>query len=318
MKKLLSIAMATALAVTCTAGIAVGTAVAKEATPAPAAETAQVYLVPGSWYDAAAKETKYNTVAGLTALTAEEKAALNLEEGPNVYKAGAAGTELPAPATEHTDAQGAPFVFQGWWYIEKATVTYTETVPSVKEDLYLYADFRAALSQRHEPAAPTEQVGGGEKNFMLITHEDDTQDIVPLLVSGTDAWAVDDMGYGTPVQFFNEYFTLRKNDRIKVYLTNIDPEEGDKEPVAYPKPLVGPSYKYFPNMLEASGSNRTSNYLFADSYGLDGSGVVEDGEEFEMAYIQQVTMTFRIYIKVNYGSSSTKSGQLSVYIERKA
>lgn len=317
MKKLLSIAMATALAVTCTAGIAAGTAAA-EVTPAPAAETAQVYLVPGSWYDAAAKTTKYNTVEGATALSADEKTALHLEAAPNVYKAGAAGTTLPTPATTHTDAEGEPFVFQGWWYIEDATVTYTETVPSVKEDLYLYADFRAALSQRHEPAAPTEQGGGGEKNFMLVTHEDDTTDVVPLLVSGTDAWAVDDMGYGTPVQFFNEYFTLRKNDRIKVYLTNVDPENGDAEPVAYPKLLVGPSYKYFPNALEASGSNRTSNYLFADSHGLDGSGVVEDGEEFEMAYIPQETMTFRIYIKVNFASSSTKSGQLSVYIERKA
>ncbi len=317
MKKLLSIAMATALVATC-ATAAIGASAAEGAAPAPAQETAQVYLVPGSWYDAASKETKYNTVEGLTALTTEEKQALHLEEGPNVYKAGAAGTELPDPVTEKKDKEGEPFVFQGWWYIENATVTYAETVPEVKEDLYLYADFRAALSQRHEPAAPTEQVGGGEKNFMLITHEDGTEDIVPLLVSGTDAWAVDDMGYGTPVQFFNEYFTLRKNDRIKVYLTNIDPENGDKEPVAYPKPLVGPSYKYFPNMLEASGSNRTSNYLFADSYGLDGSGVVEDGEEFAMAYIPQETMTFRIYIKVNYGSSSTKSGQLSVYMERKA
>ncbi len=315
MKKLLSIAMATALFAGCTAGIALS--VTAEDAPA-ATPAAQVYLIPGSWYDAAAKETKYNTVEGATALSAKEKGELHLEAEPNVYKAGAVGEQLPTPVTEKTDKEGEPFVFQGWWYIVNASVTYTDVVPETEQPLYLYADFRAALSQRHEPAAPTEQVGGGEKNFMLVTHEDDTQEVIPLLVSGTDAWAVDDMGYGTPVQFFNEYFTLRKNDRIKVYLTNVDPENGDAKPVAYPKPLVGPTYKYFPNALEASGSNRTSNYLFADSYGLDGSGVVEDGEEFEMAYIQQVTMTFRIYIKVNYGSSSTKSGQLSVYIERKA
>ncbi len=316
MKKLLSIAMATALAVTCTAGIAVGTAAAEEM-PAPAAETAQVYLVPGSWYDADAKQTKYNTVEGATALSAEEKTALNFSEAQTVYKAGAAGTTLPTPATTHTDAEGEPFVFQGWWYIQAATVTYTETVPSVKEDLYLYADFRAALSQRHEPAAPTEQVGGGEKNFMLITHEDDTQDVVPLLVSGTDVWNVYDMGYGSKVQFFNEYFTLKKNDRIKVYLTDIsDGAKHDDVPVPYPKPH--PTYGYFSYTLETSGNNRTSDYLFADSYGLDGSGVVEEGEEPEMAYIPQETLTFRIYIKVEAGGSGMRENRLQVYLERKA
>ncbi len=316
MKKVLSIAMATALAATCTAGLVIGVS-AEGDVPAPAAETAQVYLVPGSWYDAAAKTTKYNTVEGLTALTAEEKTALNLEEAPNVYKAGAAGTELPEPSTEKKDKDGEPFVFQGWWYIVDASVTYTDTVPEAKSDLYLYADFRAALSQRHEPAAPTEQVGGGEKNFMLITHEDDTQDVVPLLVSGTDVWNVYDMGYGSKVQFFNEYFTLRKNDRIKVYLTDIsDGAKHDDKPVPYPKPH--PTYGYFSYTLETSGNNRTSDYLFADSYGLDGSGVVEEGEEPEMAYIPQETLTFRIYIKVEAGGSGMRENRLQVYLERKA
>ena len=302
MKKLLSIAMATALVATCAAGVAVGAA-ALENAPAPAAETAQVYLVPGSWYDTEAKETKYNTVAGATALSSEEKTALKLEEEPNVYKAGAAGTELPTPATEHTDAEGEPFVFQGWWYIVNASVTYTEVVPEAKEDLYHYADFRAAFSQRHEPAAPPEQIGQGDKNFMEVTHEDGTVDYLPLLVSGTDQSGKQEMGYGTPVQFFNEYFELRHNDRIKVYLTDIS-EDSDGKPAAYPKR----SSSGFVVTFEANGSgtNRTANYL------CDDITASNKDDEYTMAYHHTDTMTFRVYIKVE------TNGRLDVYMEPKA
>ncbi len=325
MKKILTVALATIMTAACVGGLSVSAAAAQTASEnssvaAPAAaEAAQTYLVPGSWYDGKTKETKYNTVSGLTALTEAEKEALHLEKEPNIYRAGAAGSELPEPVTEKTDAEGKPFVFQGWWYIEDASVTYTETVPETDGILYLYADFRAAASQRHDPVTPPEQVGGGEKNFLLITHEDGSEDVVPLLVSGTDVWNVYDMGYGSKVQFFNEYFTLKKNDRIKVYLTDIGTSDRhDDEPFVYPKPTVGPGYKYFSFSLESSGSNSTSDYLFADSYGLDGSGVVEDGEEPEMAYIPQETMTFRIYIKVEAGGSGMREGRLQVYMERKA
>ena len=257
MKKFMTLAMAAVLSAACMTGMALSVDGAQE-------NKAAVYLVPGTWYDFESKETKNNTVAGLTALTEEEKAALHLEAQPNVYRAGAEGETLPVPVTEKTDAEGEPFVFQGWWYIRNASVTYTETVPAASENLYLYADFRAALSQRSEPKDPPEQIGGGEKNFLLVTHEDGSQDVVPLLVSGTDVWNVYDMGYGSKVQFFNEYFSLRKNDRIKVYLTDIsDSEKHDDKPVPYPKPNVGPTYKYFSFTLESSGSNKTSDYLFA-------------------------------------------------------
>ncbi len=301
MKKLLSIAMATALVATCATGVAVGAAAIEAA---PAAETAQVYLVPGSWYDAEEKETRYNTVEGATALTAEEKAGLNFAEAQTVYKAGAAGTELPTPETEHTDAEGAPFVFQGWWYIVNASVTYTETVPETREALYLYADFRAALSQRHEPAAPSAQVGQGDKNFMEVTHDDGTKEYLPLLVSGTDQSGKSEMGYGTPVQFSNEYFELRHNDRIKVYLTNISEEGGDEEPTAYPKRSSSGYVVTFE--ANGSGTNKTANYLCDDL-----ATSTKDGA-YTMAYHHSDTMTFRVYIKVE------TSGRLDVYLEPKA
>ena len=298
--------MATVLAATCTAGIAAGAAAA-EVTPAPASETAQVYLMPGTWYDAAAQKTKKNSVEGLTALNADEKETLHLEEEANVYKAGAAGTTLPVPKTDKKDAKGAAFVFQGWWYIKDAAVTYTETVPEVTATTYLYADFRAKLSQRHDPVAPSETVGVGDKNFMEVMHEDGTTDYFPLLVSGSDSPDITMMGYGVYVQFSNDYFELRRNDRISVYLTDVSEEGGDEEPTCYPKPDEDGEFN---RTLEANGSltNRSLDYLCVDDAATEARG------KLTFAYIPAKTMTFRVYFKI-----SSKSGNgLNVYIEPKA
>ena len=305
MKKILTVAIATMLSAACVTGIAVSaSAVTNAPEAAPAAETAHVYLLPGTWYDAAEKETRYNTVTGATALTAEEKAALHLEADPNVYKAGEAGSKLPAPATEKKDAEGQPFVFQGWWYIEKASVTYTETVPEAKENLYLYADFRAEASQRHDPVAPPEQVGAGDKNFMEVIHEDGTTEYLPLLVSGSDSPNITQMGYGVYVQFSNEYFALRRNDRLSFYLTDIG-EGGDEEPTCYPKPKESGSFSV---SLESNGSgtNRSSDYLCEDT-----EATAERGK-LTLAFMSTESMTFRVYFKI------ATAGTLNVYIEPKA
>ncbi len=304
MKKILTVAIATMLSAACVTGAAVSAAATADAPAAPAAETAQVYLMPGSWYDGTAAETKYNTVEGLTALNAAEKEALHLEAEENVYKAGAAGSVLPTPKTEKKDASSKPFVFQGWWYIVDATVTYTETVPEANGDLYLYADFRAEASQRHDPVAPPETIGAGDKNFMEVLHADGTTEYLPLLVSGSDSPNITQMGYGVYVQFFNEYFELRHNDRLSVYLTDIS-EGGDEEPACYPKPSSSGSFSV---SLETNGSgtNRSSDYLTEDS------AMTKERGKLTLAFMSTESMTFRVYFKI------ATSGALNVYIEPKA
>ena len=300
MKKIITVAMATMLSAACVTGIAVSASAASGAPTAPAAETAQVYLVPGTWYDTEERVTKSNTVGGATALTSAQKQALHLEDEINVYQAGAAGTQLPKPATEKTDAEGKPFVFQGWWYIEDATVTYTETVPEVTSTLYLYADFRAEVSQRHDPVAPPEQVGAVDKNFMEVMHDDGTTEYIPLLVSGSDSSNVN-------VQFFNEYFELRRNDRISVYLTDIS-EGGDEEPTCYPKPY-GTSGSFYSTLeSNGAGTNRSSDYLCEDTEATKERG------KLTFAFMSTESMTFRVYFKI----ASTTGNGLNVYIEPKA
>ena len=121
--KILSLALSATLAIGMTTGLAFTASAlgGNEAVPAPVAETkaqAQVYLVPGEG----------NSLEG-TPLSAEETAALHMEG--SVYKAGAAGTQLPTPTTTKTDKNNTPFTFNGWWTVVDATVTYFETVPEV-------------------------------------------------------------------------------------------------------------------------------------------------------------------------------------------
>ena len=117
--KILSLMLCLSLAAGMTAGMtAVASAESGVPDAAPAAPQAsvatiaetkaapQVYLVPGEG----------NSLEG-TPLTAEETKKLNMEGA--VYKAGAAGSALPTPTTTKTDRTGAPFAFNGWWYIKR-------------------------------------------------------------------------------------------------------------------------------------------------------------------------------------------------------
>lgn len=310
MKKILSIALATAITATGVAGMAVGAF----AEPAPAAAEAAVYLCPGSWYDAAEKEQKYNTVSGATALTEQQKTALHLETEQTYYKAGAAGTALPTPTTEKKDATGAALAFRGWWYIVDATVTYTETVPEVETTTYLYADFRAALSMPSDPSTPPPAASVQEQNYMKIIHKDGTEETLPLLVSGTSEWYAGTMGYPTPVQFSNEYFVLEPGDRLQVFLTCIAGEDKDEEPVSYPKPYrsnpdAAPIYHI---KWEAGANSNTSMWLYQDDVTTDRVGLLTFG------FRPREAQSFRIYFKVCDATSVSSPGTLSVYIEPKA
>lgn len=273
MKKIFTIGLSASLIAACFTGTALTAAAAEM--PAPAAETAQVYLVPGAGN-------------ALTGLETADASALHMEG--NVYIAPAAGSALPTPTTTKTDDEGDAFTFNGWWYIVDATVTYTATVPEVKEDTYLYADFRADLSQRKDPVAPQGGEAQEDKNYLIITHADGTEDKIPLLISGTDVADAMDAGYGSPVQFFNEWFTLQKGDLIKVYVTGI--YEGD-DPVWAPKD-GGVTF-------EGGGKSVSSDWV----------GTYDRTGGYTMYYIPEETHIFRVYIKFK---SSGKT--MTFYIEK--
>lgn len=273
MKKIITIAATASLIAACVTGAALSGTAAE--LPSSETESVQVYLVPGAG----------NTLTGLEKADSD---ALNMEG--DVYVAGKAGSTLPTPATTKTDGKGNAFTFNGWWYIVDATVTYTETVPEVTETTYLYADFRADLSQRKDPVAPQGGEAQEDKNYLIITHADGTEDKIPLLVSGTDVADAMDAGYGNPVQFFNEWFTLQKGDLIKVYVTGI--YEGD-DPVWAPKD-GGVTF-------EGGGKSVSSDWV----------GTYDRTGGYTMYYIPEETHIFRVYIKFK---SSGKT--MTFYIEK--
>ena len=271
----------------------------KAAPTAKADETAKVYLVPGAWYDGATKAHVPNSVDGATALSETEKTALHLEN--NVYLAGEIGSALP---TAQTTREG--YTFNGWWTIENATVTYVETVPQTKEPLYLYADFRAALSQPQAPVNPPEDAEEEIAHYMRVEHQDTGEvEIIPLFVSGTDVSSACTAGYSGPVQFYNEWFELRANDLIQVYVSNI---YGDKPEIA-PKLRGNPEPKCGVT-LERSGSNNTAEYIAR--YNADKYGTFVGVDDPTLKYTSDESHHFRIYIKFY-----DDGGYMTIYMERK-
>ncbi len=256
--KILSLLLGLSLAVGTTVGMTMATASpAPDAPAAPAASgasvspiaesraAAQVYLVPGVG----------NSLNG-TPLTAEETAALNMEG--EVFKAGAAGTALPTPTTTKTDRTNQPFVFNGWWTIVDATVTYFETVPAVEENTYLYADFRAALSQHKDPIAPSGGAGTSTpEHYMLVTRAaTGKQEMIPLHVSGTEVSNAVQAGYGKPVQWYNEWFVMEPGDTVSYWFSGVYGAQ----------PMYGPRPRHTPVscdiLLNASGQyGQTGQYM---------------------------------------------------------
>ena len=284
--------MAALLGFTCVGGLS-ATAAAEGISET---QTAQVYLVPGSYYDEDG-EKQQNTVENATALSEDECSALHMEG--NVYKAGEKGSVLPKAQTENYG-----IVFNGWWYIVDAEIVYTDTVPAVTEDTYLYADFRADLSQHQDPIAPKGEVKQEYKHYLLITHTDGTSEKVQLYVSGTDYAGMDDAGYGAPVQFYNEYFTLKKGDLIQIFLSGI---VDDDEPTCMP---VHDSTQASCVSFEASGTSKTADYVAYNT--ADGNHPANETAHHTLKYIATATQNFRVYIKsLNNGSS------LNFYIEKK-
>ena len=266
--KVFSFAFALALAGGMTTGMtamasaeSVGTAQSGTATIAETTAEAQVYLVPGEG----------NALSG-TKLTEAELTALHMEG--DVYKAGAVGSALPTPTTTKKDKSNNLFAFNGWWTIVDATVTYYTTVPEVEENTYLYADFRAALSQPQAPVAPAASEGTTYKDYMLVTRaETDAVEYIPLYVSGSDVPnAVGRSAYGGPVQWYNEWFTLAPGDTISFYISGVY----GNQPMACPRAAGSPRRCHM--TMESSGQYGLTPQ-FLSSVNGDG-GYQAGGDDF--------------------------------------
>ena len=123
----------------------------------------KLYLVPGTYMSEGAK-VENAVPAGAAKLTAEECAEILTD---NVYLCNlSAGDALPVPTSSRKDKNGVPYQFNGWWSIVDATVTYFDKMPELSETLYLYADWRAELSQRKDPVIPDESTVAVPSNYM--------------------------------------------------------------------------------------------------------------------------------------------------------
>lgn len=285
--KILSFTLATALAAGTTFGLSVtafadgggaaGTVPAEQTAPSEqtasvaAAETkgaAQVYLVPGEG----------NSLEG-TKLAEDELSALHMEG--DVYRAGATGTQLPTPATTKTDRTGASFVFNGWWTIVDASVTYYTTVPEVEENTYLYADFRAALSQPQGPVNPSNSAGTSTpQHYMLVTRAaTGKQEMIPLHVSGTEVSNAVQAGYGKPVQWYNEWFVMEPGDTVSYWFSGVYGTQ----------PMYGPRPRHTPVscdiLLNASGQyGQTGSYMQYVNDDYDANDETHSGRGHQSRY----------------------------------
>ena len=302
MKKILALAL-TGLIVLSGSGMAVAATAASEALPTAGKETAAVeqsnlYLVPGTYMSEGAK-VENSISAGAQKLTKEQCDVIFTE---NAYLCTlSAGETLPVPTSERVDKSGEKYAFNGWWAIVDATVTYFDKVPEISEKTFLYADWRADLSQRKDPVAPEPGVEVEPNHYLMIKRAEtgETEKII-LRKSGTDVSSAMDLGYGYAVQLLNQ-ITLNAGDVITVYTTGLD--KTAEEPLLAP---IG-SHQNREIQLESNGTgtNRTADFLTADkgSARRGPSITVNDG----------VSGKFNIYIKF-FGGGST----MAVYMEPSA
>lgn len=298
MKKILALTLTSLIALGGT-GIVVSATTAGNTAPlsgTEAVEAAQnnLYLVPGTYISNGVKVE--NTLpSGAQKLSKEQCEEIFTD---NAYICTlSTGEALPTPASTRKDKEGNAYSFNGWWSIVDATVTYFDKVPTLSETTYLYADWRADLSQRMDPVEPDPEVVVEPNHYMEITHTDGTKDKITLRQSSTDVSSALHLGYGHPVQLSTQ-FTLNPGDIIKIYTTGLN--DSEKPDVA---PLLGAGNSSEIQLeSNGTGTNRTADYLLAD----EGS----KRREPSLTYIAEQTGTYNIYIKF-FGDGST----MAVYME---
>lgn len=302
MKKFLALALTALLSLGGT-GVALASTAPEEVSPlaqaeATAAEQHSLYLVPGTYREGGVKVE--NTIpSGAQKLSQDECDVIFTE---NAYLCTlSAGEALPVPTSERVDKNGEKYAFNGWWAIVDATVTYFDTVPETKEVTFLYADWRADLSQRKDPVAPDPVEEVEPNHYLKITHATGDTETVALRKSSTDIATAMDLGYGYAVQLLNQ-ITLVEGDKIEVYTTGLD--NSKEEPVIAPVIPAGGNWMNRDIQLEsnATGDNKTSDFLTADrgSSRSTPSMTVNEG----------VNGTFNIYIKFFFNGAS-----MAVYME---
>ena len=308
MKKFITIALSALFVFGMAAtGVTLNAKATAESTPAAQAEIATVYLVPGNYKDVNG-DTVYNTLtSGATKLTDDESAAIHT---PNAYKCTlSAGDELPEPATTKTGV-----TFNGWWTIEDANVVYHETLPVANETLFLYADWRAELSQPSKPIIPDESVEQEYPHYMEVKRAATGRtEKIQLFVSGTDVPNAVQAGYGGPVQFYNEWFQLSEGDEIKFYVSNVFGKLPTLAPqnVANTRKITleisgaGNPDKSTPSSIKCLINGEIPDWAFSGDYSspLNGEPMVR--------CVRKDTNNFRVYIKFY-----DNGGTMTIYMER--
>lgn len=307
MKRICTWLLSVVMLITVSAGAtlsvsAVGTA--EDKTFSQTVSSAVIYLVPGYYTENG--QTIFNTVTSdVEKLTSEE---CEMIHTPNVYRLTAEeGDSLPVPTTEREG-----YIFNGWWTIVDSTVTYVDTAPAVSETLYLYADWRTALSQPMNPVLPEEGEQEEYLHYMEIERAaTGKKEKIHLFVSGTDVSNAEQVGYGGPVQFYNEWFELQPGDVMRIYISNLYGAS----------PTLSPQLRNNARKitLEISGTSNTSNWLVRETDTGDPSGTFSGDYsqsvhgEPRMSYTGKNATSsghFRIYIKFYDGG-----GTMTVYIE---
>ena len=288
MKKILALALSSIFVLSGAAVFAACTT-AEEEEQKPVQEN--LYFVPGTYVSDGVK-IENGLSDGATKLSDDKCAEMNTE---NVYQCTLpAGANLPVPTSQRKDKDDNLYTFNGWWTIVNATVTYYETVPTVTETTFLYADWRADLSQRKDPVVPDESTAVQPVHYMSIKRaKTGEEEKVVLRVSGTDVADAEDLGYGRPVQLYNGWFELRPGDEITVYTVGL--EDSTEAQIA---PLNGMGANI---ALESSGdgSNVTANYLTTTA------------DAPTLTYRKTAkTRHFRIYIKFKLAGA-----KMTVYME---
>lgn len=259
-----------------------------------AEEQNKLYLVPGTYMSEGVK-VENAVSAEATKLTADECAEIMTE---NAYVCSlSAGDALPVPTSGRTDKNGVPYRFNGWWAIVDATVTYFDKMPELSETLFLYADWRAELSQRKDPVIPDESTAAVPANYMSIKRvATGKEEIITLRISGTDEVNADTLGYYKPVQLYNDWFELCPGDVITVYAAGLG---GSDQTQAAPLDVAGNRITFENSTTTA---NNTGTYLKIDA---------NDSQALVYRATQK-TQHFRIYIKFK-----SNGAEMLVYMEPK-
>ena len=210
-----------------------------------------------------------------------------------------AGAALPKPTTTKTDKDGHPYTFNGWWSIVDATITYFDAVPEVSEPMFLYADWRADLSQRQDPAKPNGSVATVAHYMEIKRAATGETETLVLRVGGTDMQSAETLGYDGPVQLYNDWFELSKGDVITVYTRGLGVDKNKVQAA----PVKGNLDRTITLESSGDGLNVTADFLKST---VPSSAL----RAATLTCIAEETHHYRIYIKFYMGGSN-----MAVYME---